>query len=66
VISRDEQKLVIRNAEAEDTILNATDVEELQPQAISLMPEKQLNDLSDADIANLLEFLCQQKSLGSR
>ena len=66
MISRDEQKLVIRNAEAEDTILNATDVEELQPQAISLMPEKQLNDLSDADIANLLEFLCQQKSLGSR
>lgn len=63
LITRDEQKLVLRNAKAEDTILNANDVEELQPQAISLMPEKQLNDLSDADIASLLEFLSQQKSL---
>ena len=63
LINRDEQKIVIRNAKAEDTILNANDIEELQPQAISLMPEKQLNDLSDADIADLLEFLSQQKSL---
>ena len=63
LISRDEQKIVIRNAKAEDTTLNTTDMEELQPQAISLMPEKQLNDLSDADIAGLLEFLSQQKSL---
>ncbi len=63
LISRDEQKTVIRNAKAENTILNANDIEELQPQAISLMPEKQLNDLSDADIASLLEFLSQQKSL---
>ena len=63
LMSRDEQKVVIRNAKAEDTILNANDIEELQPQAISLMPEKQLNDLSDADIASLLEFLSQQKSL---
>lgn len=62
LISRDEQSIVIRNAKAEDTILNANDVEELQPQAISLMPEKQLNDLRDADIASLLEFLSQQKS----
>ena len=64
-MSRDEQKIVIRNAKAEDTVLNANDVEELQPQTISLMPEmpeKQLNDLSDADIASLLEFLSQQKS----
>ncbi|MEJ7590832.1 MAG: PQQ-dependent sugar dehydrogenase [Planctomycetaceae bacterium] len=66
LISRDEQKIVIRNAKAEDTILNANDVEELQPQAISLMPEKQLNDLSDADIAGLLEFLSQQKSLSAQ
>ena len=63
LMSRDEQKVVIRNAKAEDTILNANDIEELQPQAISLMPEKQLNHLSDADIASLLEFLRQQKSL---
>ncbi|MBC7965787.1 MAG: c-type cytochrome [Fuerstia sp.] len=63
LISRDEQQIVIRNARAENTTLNADDVEELQPQAISLMPEKQLNDLSDADIASLLEFLSQQKSL---
>ena len=62
LMSRDEQKIVIRNAKAEDAILTATDVEEIQPQAISLMPEKQLNDLSDADIASLLEFLSQQKS----
>jgi putative heme-binding domain-containing protein len=63
LMSRDEQKVVIRNAKAEDTVLNANDIEEIQPQAISLMPEKQLNDLSDADIAGLLEFLSQQKSL---
>jgi len=63
LISRDEQKIVLRNVKADDTILNANDIEELQPQAISLMPEKQLNDLSDADIAGLLEFLSQQKSL---
>ena len=65
-MSRDGQKIVLRNAKAEDASLNATDVEELQPQAISLMPEKQLNDLSDADIAGLLEFLSQQKSLPLR
>gem|GEM_PF-2155982 len=66
LMSRDGQKIGLRNAKAEDAILNATDVEELQPQAISLMPEKQLNDLSDADIAGLLEFLSQQKSLPLR
>ena len=66
LMSRDGQKIVLRNAKAEDASLNATDVEELQPQAISLMPEKQLNDLSDADIAGLLEFLSQQKSLPLR
>jgi len=37
------------------------DIEALQPQAISIMPEKQLNDLSDLEIASLLRFLSEQK-----
>jgi putative heme-binding domain-containing protein len=66
LISRNEQQIVIRNAKAENMTLNTVEVEELQPQAISLMPEKQLNDLTDADIASLLEFLSQQKSLSAQ
>jgi hypothetical protein len=47
----------LRNARGEEETLAVADVEELQPQATSLMPDRQLNELSDQEIASLVEFL---------
>ena len=61
LIRRDESEIVLRNARGDDMTVRQEDIEALQPQAISIMPEKQLNDLSDLEIASLLRFLSEQK-----
>ncbi len=61
LIHRDAAKIVLRNARGDDQTISQDDIEVLQPQAISIMPEKQLNDLSNLEIASLLQFLSEQK-----
>lgn len=61
LIQRDEKHVVLRNTRGIDITLKHDEIEEIQPQAISIMPEKQLNDLSDQEIAGLLQFLSEQK-----
>jgi putative heme-binding domain-containing protein len=57
LVSRSEDLIVLRNVLGEDVSLPVSDVDELQPQATSLMPDRQLNELSDQEIASLVEFL---------
>jgi hypothetical protein len=48
---------VLRDSQGKESILAATDVEELRPSRVSLMPDGQLADLTAQEAADLLEYL---------
>lgn len=57
LIERDEQHVILRTTKPEDIRLNRAEIEELNPQAVSLMPDRLMLDLTDNEIAALLQFL---------
>ncbi len=62
LVERTESDVVLRTAMNEDIRIARDDVEDLIQQTVSLMPDRQLNDLPDQQIADLLEFLATQKT----
>ena len=57
IVSRSAKGLVLRDAEGNRTELAADDIEAAVPQAISVMPENTLRDLSPRQAADLLAYL---------
>ena len=57
VTSRDDNEIVLRNAQNEEIRTATADVESLVPQAKSLMPDLLLRDLTMQQAADLLAFL---------
>lgn len=60
VTKRDESGVVLRDAQGKEISLSASDVEELRPSHVSLMPEGQLSGLTAQEAADLLEYLTHQ------
>jgi putative heme-binding domain-containing protein len=61
LVSRDEERVVLRDAQNKDTVLAAKDVEELRPSRTSLMPEGQLADMTAQEAADLIAYLASLK-----
>jgi uncharacterized repeat protein (TIGR03806 family) len=61
IVERSEAAIVIRDAQAKLRRLPRTYVEQVAPQAKSLMPELLLRDLTPQQAADLLAFLAAQK-----
>jgi putative heme-binding domain-containing protein len=61
LVSRSDERVVLRDAENKETVLAARDVEELRPSRTSLMPDGQLADLTAQDAADLIAYLASLK-----
>jgi putative heme-binding domain-containing protein len=61
LVKRDENQVVLRDAENKETVLAAKSVEALHPSRISLMPEGQVAGLTAQEAADLLEYLATRK-----
>jgi putative heme-binding domain-containing protein len=61
LVKRDEKEVVLRDAQNKETTLKASDVEELRPSPISLMPDGQLAGLTLQEAADLLEYLASRR-----
>jgi putative heme-binding domain-containing protein len=61
LLLRDENKVVLRDAENKEITLAAKDVAALQPSRRSLMPDGQLTGLTPQDAADILEYLVSRK-----
>jgi putative heme-binding domain-containing protein len=61
LIKRDENQVVLRDAQNKDVSLAAKNVEELRPSRASLMPDGQLAGLTLQDAADLLDYLAARK-----
>jgi putative heme-binding domain-containing protein len=59
--SRDERAIVVKDAQAKESRIPLSDVQLSAPQQKSLMPELQLQDMTAQQVADLIEFLSQQK-----
>ena len=57
LVRRDERVVVLRDAQNQEVVLAAKDVEALQPSRLSLMPAGQLAGLTAQQAADLLEYL---------
>jgi uncharacterized repeat protein (TIGR03806 family) len=57
VVSRSADGLVLRDIEGKEVALTADEIEEAVPQAVSLMPEHTLRDLTARQAADLLAYL---------
>ncbi|MCA9034742.1 MAG: PQQ-dependent sugar dehydrogenase [Planctomycetaceae bacterium] len=62
IVSRTNATLVLRDAKSEIHEIPQIEIEEMNRQAVSMMPERLLEELSDHEIASLLEFLVNQQS----
>ncbi len=61
LVRRDERVAVLRDAQNQEVVLAAKDVEVLQPSRLSLMPAGQLASLTAQQAADLLEYLANRK-----
>jgi len=61
LLVRDENKVVLRDAQNKEIALAAKDVEMLQPSRLSLMPDGQMSGLTALEAADLLEYLITRK-----
>jgi putative heme-binding domain-containing protein len=61
LIKRDEQDVVLRDAQNKEIIVAAKNVEELRPARTSLMPDGQMAGLTAQEAADLLEYLATRK-----
>jgi hypothetical protein len=57
LIRRDENQVVLRDAQGKEVSLAAKEVEELRPSRASLMPDGQLANLTAQEAADLIDFL---------
>ncbi|MBI3861673.1 MAG: c-type cytochrome, partial [Planctomycetia bacterium] len=55
--------ITLVDAKNQRTVLKRSDVEELQESAVSLMPEKLLDDLTDQQIRDLIAYLQTDKDV---
>lgn len=61
LVSRDEKRVVLKDAENREVTLPAGDVESVVPSRLSLMPDGLVGGLTPQEAADLLEFLVQRK-----
>jgi putative heme-binding domain-containing protein len=61
LVRRDERVVVLRDAQNQEVVLAAKDVETLQPSRLSLMPSGQLAGLTAQQATDLLEYLASRK-----
>jgi putative heme-binding domain-containing protein len=61
LVKRDENTVVLRDADGKEITLAANDVLELRPSSTSLMPDGQLASLTAQEAADLLEYLATRK-----
>jgi putative heme-binding domain-containing protein len=61
LVKRDENTVVLRDADGKEVILAANDVPELRPSSTSLMPDGQMAGLTAQEAADLLEYLATRK-----
>jgi putative heme-binding domain-containing protein len=61
LVSRDEERVVLRDGQNKQIVLAAKDVEELRPSRSSLMPDGQLADLTAQEAADLIAYLASLK-----
>jgi putative heme-binding domain-containing protein len=61
LVKRDTKELVLRDAQNQDIVLAAKNVEEALPSRTSLMPEGQLAGLTAQEAADLLEYVATRK-----
>ncbi|WP_435008543.1 PQQ-dependent sugar dehydrogenase [Tundrisphaera lichenicola] len=61
LVKRDESRLVLRDGQGKEVVLNAGDVEELRPSRVSLMPDGQMADLTAQEAADLIEYLASRR-----
>ena len=57
VVSKTDQSVVLRDAENKTVELPTAEIEQMEPQKVSLMPEHLLRDLTAAEAADLLAYL---------
>jgi putative heme-binding domain-containing protein len=57
VVSKTDESVVLRDAENKTVELPMAEVEQIEPQKVSLMPEHLLRDLTAAEAADLLAYL---------
>ena len=57
LVERTADRVVLRDAEGREHSFAVSDIDDLQPQATSLMPEHQLRDLTAEQAADLLAYL---------
>jgi putative heme-binding domain-containing protein len=61
LVARDENSVVLRDAQNKQNEIPASDVEQLQPSRTSLMPDGQMAGLTALEAADLLEYLATRK-----
>jgi putative heme-binding domain-containing protein len=57
LVDKDNQVLVLRNAEGQTVTIEQTSIEEMLPQKKSLMPEGLLKDFSEQQVRDLFAYL---------
>ncbi|MFL5342688.1 MAG: PQQ-dependent sugar dehydrogenase [Gemmataceae bacterium] len=61
LVKRDDQQLMLRDAQNKDIVLPVKSVEELKPSRTSLMPDGQVAGLTAQEAADLLEYMASRK-----
>ena len=61
LVTRDDKRVVLKDAENKEIALTAGDVESVSPSRLSLMPDGLLAGLTPQEAADLLEFLVSRK-----
>jgi putative heme-binding domain-containing protein len=61
LVKRDEKQVILRDAQNKELVLDAADVEAVQPSRVSLMPDGLVSGLTPQEAADLLDFLASKK-----
>jgi putative heme-binding domain-containing protein len=61
LVKRDKESLVLRDGQGKEIVLEAKNVQKLQPSRMSLMPDGQMASLTAQEAADLLEYLATKK-----
>lgn len=61
LVRRDAERVVLRDAQGKEVVLAAGDVEEFRPSRVSIMPDRQLAELTAQDAADLVAYLASLK-----
>ena len=61
IVKRGENEVVLRDAENRELIVAAKQLEAVRPVRLSLMPDNQLAGLTAQEVADLVDYLANQK-----